>query len=264
LKLGLREVNMELKDYNTEEENAWCPGCGNFGVLNALKKALVELNIEPKNLVISSGIGQAAKTPHYVKCNFFNGLHGRALPPATAIKAVNPALTVIAESGDGCSYGEGGNHFIHTVRRNPDITHIVHNNMVYGLTKGQFSATADLGSTKKGGAANDLPPFDCCALALQWGATFVARSFSGDKEQLVPLIQAGCIDWMVSTGANLYHDTHFALDLALHRGSPFHSDKDLRDEGVIRIYDILFDYTVLLDTDAFYRELSRPRPSSGP
>ena len=101
---------------------AWCPGCGNFGILNAMKMALAELDVAPEKLVIASGIGQAAKLPHYIKCNAFNGLHGRAIPPATAIKAANPSLVVIAEGGDGDMYGEGGNHFIHAIRRNPDIT----------------------------------------------------------------------------------------------------------------------------------------------
>ena len=124
---------MDVKDYNLKNSDvAWCPGCGNFGILNILKKTLAELDINSRDLVIASGIGQAAKAPHYLKCNFFNGLHGRALPAATAIKTANPELTVIAESGDGCMYGEGGNHFLHAIRRNPDITLIVHDNMVYG------------------------------------------------------------------------------------------------------------------------------------
>ena len=97
---------------------AWCPGCGNFVILNALKQALLELEIIPENLVLVSGIGQAAKIPQYLKANFFNGLHGRSLPVATAIKAANPELDVIAESGDGCMYGEGGNHLVHAIRRN--------------------------------------------------------------------------------------------------------------------------------------------------
>lgn len=134
---------MNKNPFNLENaEIAWCPGCGNFGILNILKKSLAELEITPENLVMVSGIGQAAKTPQYLKTNFFNGLHGRALPVATAIKAANPELTVIAESGDGCMYGEGGNHFIHSIRRNPNITCIVHNNMIYGLTKGKASPTS--------------------------------------------------------------------------------------------------------------------------
>jgi len=160
---------------------AWCPGCGNFSILKILKAALIELDIPPQRLVLVSGIGQAAKIPHYLKTNFFNGLHGRALPPATAIKAVNPTLTVLAESGDGDMYGEGGNHLIHTMRRNPDITNIVHNNMVYGLTKGQASPTSQCGFTtpvQTGGVI--LSPFNPVALAVAMDASFVARAFSGD------------------------------------------------------------------------------------
>src|SRR3972149_1495466 len=134
-----------LFDFEQKIDIAWCPGCGNFSILKVLKDVLSELEISPEKLVIVSGIGQAAKTPHYLKTNFFNGLHGRALPAAIAIKASNPNLTVIAESGDGDMYGEGGNHFIHCIRRNPNITNIVHNNMVYGLTKGQASPTSQIG-----------------------------------------------------------------------------------------------------------------------
>jgi 2-oxoglutarate ferredoxin oxidoreductase subunit beta len=163
---------------------AWCPGCGNFPILRILKQALAELEIEPTNLVMVSGIGQAAKIPHYFKTNVFNGLHGRALPPATAIKASNPALTVIAQSGDGDMYGEGGNHFLHTIRRNPDITNIVHNNMVYGLTKGQASPTSQIGfktPVQVGGVF--LEPFNPLAVAIALDAGFVARAFAGDAEQ---------------------------------------------------------------------------------
>ncbi|MHC4574654.1 MAG: thiamine pyrophosphate-dependent enzyme, partial [Planctomycetota bacterium] len=153
---------------------AWCPGCGNFPILKILTQALAELQIEPTNLVVVSGIGQAAKIPHYFKTNCFNGLHGRALPPATAIKATNPHLTVIAESGDGDMYGEGGNHLLHTIRRNPDITNIVHNNMVYGLTKGQASPTSQLGfKTPVQVAGVFLEPFNPLAVAIALDASFV-------------------------------------------------------------------------------------------
>jgi len=160
---------------------AWCPGCGNFPILKTLKETLAELQIDPKQLVMVSGIGQAAKIPHYLKCHFFNGLHGRALPPATAIKAVNPRLTVIAESGDGDMYGEGGNHFIHCIRRNPNITNIVHDNRVYGLTKGQASPTTEPDWDNKltpGGTG--IRAFHPLVIALASGANFVARAFSGD------------------------------------------------------------------------------------
>jgi len=163
---------------------AWCPGCGNYSILAILKQALAELNISPKDLVIVSGIGQAAKTPHYLKANVYNGLHGRALPPATAIKAANPNLTVICESGDGDMYGEGGNHFIHAIRRNPDITNIVHNNMVYGLTKGQASPTSQAGfktPIQVDGVFEE--PFNPLAVAIALDASFVARAYCADQEK---------------------------------------------------------------------------------
>lgn len=174
-----------------EIDIAWCPGCGNINILKILKLALLDLNIKPEELVVVSGIGQAAKIPHYFRTNFFNGLHGRTLPPATAIKVVNPSLTVIAESGDGDMYGEGGNHFLHTIRRNPDITMIVHNNMVYGLTKGQASPTSQLGfktPVQVNGVFED--PFNPIALAIALDAPFVARAFAGDVDQTKDIIKA--------------------------------------------------------------------------
>jgi 2-oxoglutarate ferredoxin oxidoreductase subunit beta len=169
---------------------SWCPGCGDFAILKILKQTLAELEIVPTDLVLVSGIGQAAKIPHYLKCNIFNGLHGRALPPATAIKASNPALTVIAESGDGDMYGEGGNHFIHTIRRNPDITNIVHNNMVYGLTKGQASPTSQMGfMTPVQIHGVCLEPFNPLAVAIALDASFVARAFAGDAEQTIEIFK---------------------------------------------------------------------------
>ncbi len=169
---------------------AWCPGCGNFAILKALKEALAELEITPHNLVMVSGIGQAAKIPHYLKANVFNGLHGRALPPATAIKAVNPDLTVIAESGDGDMYGEGGNHLINTMRRNPDITNIVHNNMVYGLTKGQASPTSRMGfKTAVQVRGVSIEPFNPIAAGIAFDASFVARAFAGDFEQMKEIMK---------------------------------------------------------------------------
>ena len=122
-------------------ETAWCPGCGNHSLLQALKKALADEGLKPHQVLLVSGIGQAAKAPHYLRANVFNGLHGRALPVATGAKLANPGLVVIAESGDGCNYGEGGNHFLAAIRRNINLTLLVHNNQVYGLTKGQASPT---------------------------------------------------------------------------------------------------------------------------
>lgn len=172
---------------NYDKENidiAWCPGCGDFAILKILKESLAELEINPKELVICSGIGQAAKTPHYLNCNVYNGLHGRALSPATAIKAVNPKLTVISISGDGDTYGEGGNHFLSTIRRNPNITNIVNNNMVYALTKGQASPTTQKGFlTTVQNTGVSAEPFNPITTAIAQDASFVARIFCGDIEQ---------------------------------------------------------------------------------
>jgi len=182
-------VDTKVFDMN-DIDIAWCPGCGNFPILKTLKRALAELQIKPRDIVLVSGIGQAAKIPHYFNTNVFNGLHGRALPAATAIKAANPALTVIAESGDGDMYGEGGNHFIHTIRRNPNITNIVHNNMVYGLTKGQASPTTQKGFvTPVQVSGVFLEPFNPLAIAIALDASFVARAFSGDIEWMADILK---------------------------------------------------------------------------
>jgi len=173
-----------------EIDMAWCPGCGNFAILDALKQALSELEVKPEALVVVSGIGQAAKAPHYYRCHLFNGLHGRSLPVATAIKAANPGLVVLDESGDGCMYGEGGNHFIHAIRRNPDVTNLVHNNMVYGLTKGQASPTSLQGfrtPVQREGVFQEA--FNPLAVAITLGASFVARAFAGDIAQTKDIIK---------------------------------------------------------------------------
>jgi 2-oxoglutarate/2-oxoacid ferredoxin oxidoreductase subunit beta len=182
---------MDKKEFDVKNVDiAWCPGCGDYGILNIVKQALAELDIPPEKLVMVSGIGQAAKLPQYIKCHYFNGLHGRSLPPATAIKAANPELTVIAISGDGCTYGEGGNHFIHAIRRNPNITNIVHNNMVYGLTKGQASPTSQKGfitPVQVDGVI--LEPFNPLAVAIALDASFVARVFVGNAEHAKDIIK---------------------------------------------------------------------------
>lgn len=168
---------------------AWCPGCGDFPILDSLKQSLADQGLTPRDVTIVSGIGQAAKTPHFMKCHFFNGLHGRSLAHGTGVHAANPSLKVLVVGGDGDMYGEGGNHFIHSIRRNPDITNLVFNNMVYGLTKGQASPTSPRGMTtpiQVDGVISE--PINPIALALIAGATFVARSFSGDKELTTSLI----------------------------------------------------------------------------
>src|SRR3990170_3759868 len=164
-----------INPFHYEGELSWCPGCGDFQILKSVEKALTSLNKKPSEVVLVSGIGQAAKLPHYMKANGFNGLHGRALPPAFGIKSFNRNLTVLVTTGDGDCYGEGGNHFIHAIRRNIDITVIVHNNQVYGLTKGQASPTSDLGFLTKvltHGVINE--PFHPLGVAIALGAGFVA------------------------------------------------------------------------------------------
>lgn len=178
-----------IEDYGAYE-TAWCPGCGNFSILEAVKGALVARGLEPHQVLFVSGIGQAAKAPQYLNTNFFNGLHGRSLPVATGAKLANPRLTVIAESGDGCSYGEGGNHLLSAIRRNIDVTMIVHDNQVYGLTKGQASPTSQEGFVTKaqpGGVGS--APFNPIAVAVAMRASFVGRAFSGAGDELTALLE---------------------------------------------------------------------------
>jgi len=173
-------------------ETAWCPGCGNFSILKAVKKALTDSELRPHEVLFVSGIGQAAKTPHYLNANVFNGLHGRSLPVATGAKLANPDLNVIVESGDGCNYGEGGNHFLAAIRRNINVTLLVHNNQVYGLTKGQASPTSSEGFVTKAQPDGTMSsPFNPVAVAVAMRAGFVARGFSGMIDHLSGLIQQG-------------------------------------------------------------------------
>jgi len=176
---------ISVADYKSEAEIQWCPGCPNFGILQTWKKVLAELDLPPDRLCLVSGIGQAAKLPHYLKCNFFNGLHGRALPAATAIKTANPELTVVVTTGEGDCYGEGGNHLLHAFRRNPDITLAVHNNELYALTLGQASPTTPPGEKRSIQVKGvDEAPLNMLAVAMVQGCTFVARGFAGDQEHL--------------------------------------------------------------------------------
>ncbi|WP_027181981.1 2-oxoacid:ferredoxin oxidoreductase subunit beta [Oleidesulfovibrio alaskensis] len=180
---------IDIKEYG-EYTTSWCPGCGNHDVLKALKQTLSELNLAPRDVAHVSGIGQAAKAPHYISLNGFNGLHGRGLPSAQAVKLANPALTVIAESGDGCNYGEGGNHFLAAIRRNVDLTLLAHDNQIYGLTKGQASPTTMEGHVTKsqpGGVYNS--PFNPVAVAIGMKCSFVARAFSGNVPHLVSVMK---------------------------------------------------------------------------
>ena len=178
-----------LDDYKGQAP-AWCPGCGNFPILKTFKDAVVELGIEPHQFTIVSGIGQAGKFPHYLKCNTFNGLHGRTLPVSTGIRLANHDMLVIAVAGDGDCYGEGGNHLLHAIRRNINVKLFVHDNQVYGLTKGQASPTSmEEMKTKTqpfGVLSEQLNPM---ALAVALDCSFAARSFAGDISHLKEIIK---------------------------------------------------------------------------
>ena len=186
----MKKKIVSVQDFESNDPIAWCPGCGNFSILKALKQAFVELGKKPHEIAIVSGIGQAPKIPHYLRCNAFNGLHGRTLPVATGIKLANHGLTVLAEGGDGDGYAEGGNHFLHAMRRNIDMTYLVHNNQVYGLTKGQTSPTSGLGFvTKTTPAGSTSPQLNPLLLAIASDCSFVARGFAGEVEHLTGLIK---------------------------------------------------------------------------
>ncbi|AMK11699.1 2-oxoacid:ferredoxin oxidoreductase subunit beta [Pseudodesulfovibrio indicus] len=173
-----------------EFETSWCPGCGNFSIVKCLKQALADMDLAPHDILVSSGIGQAAKLPHYMLCNMFNGLHGRSMPVAQGMKMALPDMPVLCVSGDGCSYGEGGNHFLAALRRNMDLTLLVHDNQIYGLTKGQASPTSSRGHVTKAqpeGSRSD--GFNPVATAVAMRASFVARAFSGEQDHLVSVIK---------------------------------------------------------------------------
>lgn len=179
------------KEFNLTKTTAWCPGCGNFGIIRALATALEDLGLKRNEVLYVSGIGQAGKTPHYIAGNVLNTLHGRTLPTATGAKLANKDLTVIAIGGDGDGYAEGGNHFLHAARKNVNITYLVHDNRVFGLTKGQASPSSDLGmvtGTTPQGVANEA--FNPLATAITLNGGFVARSYAADLKHLSRTIQA--------------------------------------------------------------------------
>lgn len=181
---------MSLKDkFQTGQKIIWCPGCGNFGIFQAVQKAFQGLGLEPWQVFVAYGIGCHGHLANYLKTYGFQGIHGRALPLATGVKIANKDLTVLAVAGDGDQLGEGGNHLIHACRKNPDITCLIHNNQLYSLTVGQASPTSEKGArtrtTPQGVVDPQLNPV---ALAIASGATFVARSFAGDMDHLTGII----------------------------------------------------------------------------
>lgn len=188
---SLREIyDLKPGDFNTERKPTWCLGCGNYGIWNSLKKTFVKLKLMPYEILIVYGIGCSGNGTNYIRTYAFHSLHGRALPVATGAKLANHKLNVLIMGGDGDGVGIGGNHFIHTCRRNIDMTYILHNNKVYGLTTGQTAPTSDRGFRTKSTPSGVLErPVDPVALALISGATFVARGFSGDTGHLMDIMR---------------------------------------------------------------------------
>jgi 2-oxoglutarate ferredoxin oxidoreductase subunit beta len=180
---------VSLDDLKTPAKNTWCPGCGNFGILMGFKRALMQLGLDRDQVVLVSGIGCHGKIVNYVNVNGFHGIHGRVLPLATGIKLANHNLTVVGFAGDADCYDEGWGHFSHAIRRNIDMTLIVHNNMVLGLTTGQTTATSQEGFKTKSTPFGSIPPaLNPIAHALVSNGTFVARGYSGDMRHLVGLM----------------------------------------------------------------------------
>ena len=187
-----RAGQITLADLKGKVDPDWCPGCGDFGVLAALQKALVELQIPNHEVVTISGIGCSSNLPGYINTYGMHTLHGRALAVATGLKLANHRLTVLVTGGDGDGFGIGGNHFMHTMRRNVDLLYVVMDNQIYGLTTGQTSPTSRVGmKTKSMPFGNIEAPVNPISLALAAGATFVARGFSGEQKHLTELIKQG-------------------------------------------------------------------------
>jgi 2-oxoglutarate ferredoxin oxidoreductase subunit beta len=185
-------VQLTAKDFKGPVNPDWCAGCGDFGVLNSLQRACAELGLRPHEILTVSGIGCSSNLPGYFNSNGMHTLHGRALAVATGAKMANHELTVIATGGDGDGYGIGGNHFVHTARRNVDLIYVVMNNQIYGLTTGQISPTSTIGMRTKSTPFGSVEmPVNPITSAIMNGATYVARGFSGDIKHLTQLIVNG-------------------------------------------------------------------------
>lgn len=220
---------LSTKVFKSPINPTWCARCGDYGILNAVKRALVELEIAPHQVLFFSGIGCGSKLPDYINANGFTTIHGRPIPIAQGAKLANHELTVIVVAGDGDTYGIGGNHFVHAVRRNPDITVIVQNNQVYGLTKGQYSPTSAVGKVTKSTPYGSLEwPINPASLALAAEATFVARTIATDTKHLYAMLvraarHKGGSFLEVYQNCNIYNDGTFDQ----------FADRAVRDERTI-------------------------------
>jgi 2-oxoglutarate ferredoxin oxidoreductase subunit beta len=186
----LEPPKLGAKDFKGKVDPDWCPGCGDFGVLNCLQKAVAEMGLRPHNLLCVSGIGCSSNFPGFFNAYGMHTLHGRALAVASGAKLANKDLTVVVTGGDGDGYGIGGNHFLHIARRNIDLTYLVMNNQIYGLTTGQISPTSSYGMKTKSTPFGSVEhPVNPLTTAIMAGATFVARGFSGDPKTLIAIMQ---------------------------------------------------------------------------
>jgi 2-oxoglutarate ferredoxin oxidoreductase subunit beta len=215
------------KDFEGRERPTWCPGCGNFGILNAIKMALAERDIAPHEILIVTGIGCGSKLPHYMKVNGFHTLHGRPVAVATGARLANHGLRIMVVHGDGDGYGEGLSHFLNAVRRNINIVDLVQDNRVYGLTRGQYSPTSERGkrtpTTPEGSIDGPVQPL---AMAVSAGATFVSRGYSGELKHLAWIIGEAlkhpgyalvdvlqpCVTWNRAYAYDYYNERVYKLE----------------------------------------------------
>lgn len=224
----------EVKDYITQNKPTWCPGCGNYGIWEAMKRALSELDMETHEWAHVWGVGCHGNGADFLLAHGFHGLHGRSLPVATGIALANPNIKVIVEAGDGDGYGLGLGHFVHTARRNIDLAYVVHNNQIYGLTTGQASPTSEHLMPSVSTPAGVLEqPVNPVGLALSEGATFVARGFAGDLTHLTDLfVQAishkgfalvdvfqPCVTWNKVNTSKWFRDRIYKLEESGHDAS---------------------------------------------
>src|SRR6195256_177980 len=243
-------VGLTVVDYRGGKTTL-CAGCGHNAISERIIDAMYEMGVPPERVIKPSGIGCSSKSPAYFmgRSHSFNAVHGRMPSVATGAVLANHRLIALGVSGDGDTASIGIGQFVHLMRRNLPIIYIIEDNGVYGLTKGQFSATADLGSKLKTGVINDLPPFDCCTLGLAWGATFVARSFSGDKKQLQAILKTA-----------IAHNGLSVIDVI----SPCTTFND--HEGSTKSYSYMKDHEEAineLDFVPFYEEISVEIPEGG-
>jgi len=254
-----------FQQLTTKALPTWCPGCGDFGILASLKLALVEKKSDPEQTLIISGIGCSSKLPHWIDTYGFHGIHGRALPIATGAHLSNTDLTIIVISGDGDGYGIGMGHFIHACRRNLDIVYIVHNNQIYGLTKGQASPTTEKGEKTKTTPEGSIEsPIDPLTLAISAGATFVARAFSDDQKHLRDLIIAAMdhpgfalIDVLQPCVTFNHHNTREWFKQRLYKLE----DTEYDPTDKTRAFTKALEWGDKVPVGLFYKETGKPRYS---